>query len=122
MHVFAEIRAATARELKTVVREHEADAAVPFTELQFMYLRHTAVTRLAEAGCTPQDIAGVTGHSLQAIDQIIDIYLVRTAKLARCRSLPPALKLSAWIVFLIWHSSRPKRDYAVTTNMYMCPT
>ena len=51
--------------------------------LCFFHLRHTAVTRLSEAGCTPQQIAAITGHSIKTVETIIDRYLVRTAELAR---------------------------------------
>lgn len=74
------------------VREHAAAAAMERQDhgfaaelraLQFRYLRHTAVTRLAEAGCELAEIAAITGHSLKTVHSIIDRYLVRTAKLAR---------------------------------------
>lgn len=32
-------------------------------ELKFRYTRHTAATRLGEAGCTPHEIMAITGHS-----------------------------------------------------------
>jgi integrase len=51
--------------------------------LIFKDLRHTAVTRLAEAGCTTPEIASITGHSLKTVESIIDRYLIRTAKMAR---------------------------------------
>lgn len=50
--------------------------------LTFHDLRGTAVTRLSEAECTPQEIATVTGHSLAEVETILDRYLARTAKLA----------------------------------------
>jgi integrase len=50
--------------------------------LTFHDLRGTAVTRLSEAGCTPQEIATITGHSLGEVQVIIDKYLARTEKLA----------------------------------------
>ena len=50
--------------------------------LTFHDLRGTAVTRLAEAGCTAQEIAVITGHSLRDAAAIIDRYLARTDKLA----------------------------------------
>jgi hypothetical protein len=45
-------------------------------------VRGTAVTRLSEAGCTPQEIARFTGHSLRDVAAILDRYLARTDKLA----------------------------------------
>ncbi len=52
-------------------------------ELQFMHLRHTAVTRLAEAGCDDELISQITGHSPNTVKEILKRYLVRTRKLAR---------------------------------------
>jgi integrase len=52
------------------------------TCLTFHDLRGTAVTRLSEAGCTPQEIATITGHSLGEVSTILDRYLSRTDKLA----------------------------------------
>lgn len=51
-------------------------------ELQFMHLRHTAITRLAEAECTEKQIAGVSGHSFKTVEQILERYLFRTAALS----------------------------------------
>lgn len=51
-------------------------------DLQFMHLRHTAVTRLAEAECSDELISVITGHSLASIKTILKRYLVRTRKLA----------------------------------------
>jgi integrase len=48
----------------------------------FHDLRGTAVTRLSEAECTPQEIATITGHSLRDIGAILDRYSARTEKLA----------------------------------------
>lgn len=50
--------------------------------LHFHDLRGTAVTMLSEAGCTPQEIAAITGHSLKYVGQILDKYLARTRPLA----------------------------------------
>jgi integrase len=38
----------------------------------FHDLRGTAVTRLARAGCTTPEIAAITGHSLKAVETILD--------------------------------------------------
>lgn len=51
-------------------------------EKQFLTLRHTAVVRLAEAGCQIPEIASITGHTLQSVTQILDRYHVRTRKQA----------------------------------------
>jgi integrase len=51
-------------------------------DLHFHDLRGTAVTMLAEAGCTVPQIASITGHSLKSVDGILDKYLARTRALA----------------------------------------
>ncbi len=50
--------------------------------LHFHDLRGTALTMLSEAGCTPQEIATITGHSLRDVGAIMDRYSARTDKLA----------------------------------------
>ena len=57
-------------------------AKASISELTFHDLRGTAVTRLSEADCTPQQIARFTGHSLRDVAAILDRYLARTDKLA----------------------------------------
>ncbi len=91
-HVFAKVRAKAAEKYPTF----EIDRLMPgrdmadadaFTErmldLTFMQLRHTAVTRLAEAECDVQLIAAITGHAQATVLSIIERYMVRTAKMAR---------------------------------------
>jgi integrase len=51
--------------------------------LHFNDLRGTAITLLSEAGCTPQEIATITGHSLKYVNNILEKYLARTKGLAR---------------------------------------
>ncbi len=51
-------------------------------KLHFHDLRGTTVTLLSEAGCTPQQIATITGHSLMTVSQILERYLARTSGLA----------------------------------------
>lgn len=50
--------------------------------LTFNDLRGTAVTRLSEAGCTPQEIKPITGHSMESIHRILERYCARTDALA----------------------------------------
>ncbi|MCG5248285.1 hypothetical protein [Methylorubrum extorquens] len=45
-------------------------------------LRGTAVTIPSEAGCSPQPIATITGHSLKTVTMILNRYLARTRALA----------------------------------------
>jgi integrase len=51
-------------------------------DLTFHDLRGTAVTRLSEAACTPQEIATITGHSLRDVGAILDKYLARNDNIA----------------------------------------
>ena len=55
--------------------------------LTFNDLRGTAVTMLSEAGCTPQEIAKITGHTLKSAGQILERYLARTRHLAEAAIL-----------------------------------
>jgi integrase len=50
--------------------------------LHFHDLRGTSVTMLSEAGCNPQQIATITGHSLKTVTVILKRYLARTRALA----------------------------------------
>ncbi len=51
-------------------------------DLHFHDLRGTSVTLLSEAGCTPQQVAAITGHSLKTVHRILERYLARTRGLA----------------------------------------
>jgi integrase len=51
-------------------------------ELHFHDIRGTTVTLLSESGCTPQQIATITGHSLKTVYRILECYLARTRGLA----------------------------------------
>ncbi len=53
----------------------ETAAAAGITALHFHDLRGTAVTMLAEAGCTVPEIATITGHSQAHAQRILDRYL-----------------------------------------------
>jgi hypothetical protein len=55
---------------------------VPLANLQFMHLRHTAVVRLSESGCSTELIAAVTGHSLRSVATTLGHYLVKTRQQA----------------------------------------
>jgi len=79
-HVFAEIRAAAAEEWGTFFLDD--GSTVDMLDLQYLHLRHTAVTELAIAGCTTLQIAGITGHTPKSVEQILNRYLVRTSDLA----------------------------------------
>jgi integrase len=64
------------------VCEAAALKAPTITDLNFHDLRGTAITRLAEAGCTIPEIVSITGHSLKTASKILEIYLSRTRELA----------------------------------------
>lgn len=66
------------------LRNAWADAArkAKISGLTFHDLRGTAVTRLAEAGCSAAEIASITGHSMRDVGGILDVYLARTDKIA----------------------------------------
>jgi len=59
-----------------------ASKAAGIADLHFHDLRGTAITMLAEAGCTTPQIAAITGHSLKTVTTILDKYLARTRVLA----------------------------------------
>jgi integrase len=61
---------------------NEAALAAGISDLHFHDLRGTAITMLAEAGCTIPEIAAVTGHSLKHVTHILEVYLSRTRALA----------------------------------------
>jgi integrase len=63
-------------------RFSEAKIEAGIIDLNFDDLRGTAVTRLSEAGATPQQIRPITGHSLESIHRILERYCARTDKLA----------------------------------------
>jgi integrase len=64
-------------------RWRDASKAVGITNLHFHDLRGTAVTMLAEAGCSNAEIAAITGHSQTHVETILAKYLALTRDLAR---------------------------------------
>lgn len=75
-HRFSAIRKAAAKKLPK-------DEAKQFLELTMQSLRHTAVTRLGEAGLEPALIASISGHSQQQAVAILNRYNITTNKMAR---------------------------------------
>jgi len=59
-----------------------ADLWPDLAQLQFMRLRHTAVTRMAEAGVTIPMIASISRHSLATVHNILERYCVLTEQMA----------------------------------------
>jgi integrase len=60
----------------------EATRKAGLTGLTFHDLRGTAVTRLAEAGCSNVEIASITGHNMRDVGAILDKYVARTDTIA----------------------------------------
>ncbi len=52
-------------------------------DLHFHDLRGTAVTMLSEVGCTPQEVATLTGWTVASVNRILEKYLARTKALAQ---------------------------------------
>lgn len=78
-HVFSEIRALAVRGSNL----HGLPPCPDLAAVRFSWLRHTAVTELAIAGCTVAQIAAISGHSLKTVTKILDVYLIRVARLAK---------------------------------------
>jgi integrase len=82
-HTFAAIR-----DIAASGREFDPKTALPgvapmpaCAELRFAELRHTAVTRLHEAGVDEQGIATISGHTPGSVRAILDRhYLIRTER------------------------------------------
>ena len=55
--------------------------------LEFADLRGTAVTMMAEAGCSVPQIVAVTGHTLQSATRILERYMARTSRMAEAAIL-----------------------------------
>ena len=78
-HVFADVRKAAAEGLPATEGQPALPPMPACAGLRFMELRHTAVTRLHEAGVEDLGIAGITGHTPGSVRAVIDRhYLVRT--------------------------------------------
>jgi integrase len=61
---------------------HKTAKAAGVQGVTFNDLRGTAVTRLAEAGCTVPEIASITGHTLKSAATILERYRARTHRQA----------------------------------------
>ncbi|WP_421988514.1 hypothetical protein [Roseococcus sp.] len=97
VHTFAEIRSAAAQGLPADSQRGlpEMPGMPEISSLWFMELRHTAVTRLHEAGVDDLGIAGVTGHTPKSVRAVLDRhYLVRTEK-AAARAFRQRIKAEA---------------------------
>ena len=64
-------------------RDGTVHAAYPaLADLQFRDLRRTAVVRLGELGLEDALISAITGHKLETIKNILEVYMPRTTKMA----------------------------------------
>lgn len=82
-HRFAEVREAAARDVPSLLGgDAGAEGAPKVLRATYADLRDTAITRLAEASCTIPQIAAVSGHSLQAVHQVLRHYLATTEEQA----------------------------------------
>jgi integrase len=52
-----------------------------FHDLHFHDMRGTAITVLAEHGCTTPEIASISGHSMKQVEAILEKYMARTRAL-----------------------------------------
>jgi hypothetical protein len=50
--------------------------------LLLKWLRHSCVVQLARNGCTPLEIAAITGHAIASVVQILSVYLPRDNEVA----------------------------------------
>jgi integrase len=60
----------------------ETCRAAGINALHFHDVRGTTVTMLFQAGCSLGEIVAITGHTLRRAQDILDMYLARTSKLA----------------------------------------
>lgn len=90
-HLFMRVRAELAMDRETFDVDQllpgrdttDEDAfSINTMDLTFMALRHTAVTKLAEAGCDIGLISSITGHKKASLAQIMDRYMISTSKMA----------------------------------------
>jgi integrase len=72
-HLFARVRDEAAKKTPTLVGEDTA---------WFMDFRDTAVTRLAEAGCTIPEISTITGHEEKSAYNVLRHYLAHNSIMA----------------------------------------
>jgi integrase len=66
----------------TLSRQFRALATELGYDVQVRDLRRSAVVRMAEAGCTPIEVASVTGHSIATVNSILAVYCPTTTKMA----------------------------------------
>ncbi|MVA23184.1 tyrosine-type recombinase/integrase [Agrobacterium vitis] len=70
------------RHLFEDLRRHATKSMPSLKTLRDQDLRDTAVTWLSNAGCTPQEICSITGHSYQTIHEVMKHYNAMTEEQA----------------------------------------
>jgi integrase len=81
------------RERMVTLKAEAAKVCKSVATLKFLDLRDTAITRLANAGCTIPQIAAISGHSLQSITNVLKHYLEANVEQADAATE----KLAAWL-------------------------
>jgi hypothetical protein len=77
--LFAEIRQRAAH-AATVAGDEEL--AAELADLQFRDLRRTCVVMMGQRGLPDHLIAAITGHKLETVKKILEVYLPRTTGMA----------------------------------------
>lgn len=68
--------------IELATKAGDGELAAELADLQFSDLRRSCVVVLGELGLEPGMIAGVTGHKLATIMQILEVYMPRTEAMA----------------------------------------
>ncbi len=74
--VFAQVREAVHAQAL------QADPETKPRHLLLKWLRHSCVVQLARNGCTPIEIAAITGHAIASVVNILSVYLPRDNEVA----------------------------------------
>ena len=64
-------------------RDQVAKSHPAVAEKQFLDYRRSAAVRLAEAGCTTEEIVAITGHDIAHGERILETYVPRTAVMGK---------------------------------------
>lgn len=79
IHCFGDVRA---KAIETAIAAGDATLAAELEDLQYRDLRRSCVVVLGELGIEAPAISGVTGHKLETIMKILEIYMPRTEAMA----------------------------------------
>jgi len=81
-HFIRDFAAVRAHAISMAEQAGQTELAKTLATLQFRDLRRTCVVRLGELGLEDPLIAAITGHKLETIKKILEIYMPRTTKMA----------------------------------------